>query len=67
MSEYTEDVKVDDIVGSGRSMRKAVQADESYEELVNGRCEPGWMAGGKVEALKTPLRKEHKRTLDSNQ
>ena len=64
--EYTKDVKVDDIVGSGRSMRKAVQADESYEELVNGRCEPGWMAGGKMEALKTPLRKEHKRAVGSN-
>ena len=64
--EYTKDVKVDDIVGSGRSMRKAVQADESYEELVNGRCEPGWMSGGKMEALKTPLRKEHKRAVGSN-
>ena len=66
MSEYTKDVKVDDIVGSGRSMRKAVQADESYDELVDGRCEPGWMAGGKVETLKTPLRKEHKRAVGSN-
>ena len=60
--KYTKDVKVDDIVGNFPNIRKAVQADESYDELVNDRCEPGWMAGGDVEPLTTPLLEEHRRT-----
>ena len=63
--KYTKDVKVDDIVGNFPNIRKAVQADESYDELMDGRCEPGWMAGGEVESLKTPLLDEHRRTLSN--
>ena len=65
--KYTKDVTVEDIVGRGPSVRKAVQADESYDELMDGRCEPGWMSGGEVEPLTTSLLDEHRRTSADGQ
>ena len=64
--KYTKDVKVDDIVGNFPNIRKAVQADESYDELTEGRCEPGWMSAGKVTPLTTKLADEHRRNNDNN-
>ena len=64
--KYTKDVKVDDIVGNFPNMRKPVQTGDDndakeYEELVSGRCTPGWMVAGSIEELTTPLAEEHRR------